>query len=393
MRRCGLRPAAAARPRGRRHRGAGARRGSGGPACGAPARGAGRARDRARGRASAWAGGCAALIDGLPFELGASEVGGNYGCIIDAAKRHGLGFDSTPRTIGEMSFRIGGQLLDAKSWPAASVNRTVGAERNVLPVALETAYMFRLSPLGDDVAGWLDPKWAKLDVSAGEWLLAQGVSRPAIDLMGIGTNYTDMWSASALGMFRDIARARFGGFRVETNRPQYGAGTFERAGIAGGSQRLPEAMAQALRRPVRFGKAVVQIESGGDGVSVTCLDGSRHRADFAVCALPFSVLQRMDLRPAPPQIEAIAGAVYGGTSHVILKASAPFWEQDDRTIDVQRRAAERNARCAMRRARSATCASGSTAMAPTDSTRCRRASSVPTSSARSSACGRLRAAS
>jgi monoamine oxidase len=167
-------------------------------------------------------------------------------------------------------------------------------------------------------------------VPAGQWLLEQGVSRAAIDLMSVSTNYTDMWSASALGMFRDIARARFGGFRAESNQPQYGAGGFDRAAIAGGSERLPEAMARRLAQPVRFGKVVTQITNGDTGVEVACLDGTRYKADFAVCALPFSVLKRVALSPEPPplQAEAITGAVYGGTTHVIVEARAPFWEQD-----------------------------------------------------------------
>jgi monoamine oxidase len=271
-----------------------------------------------------------AMLDGLPFELGASEVGGNYGRLIDTARRHAVALDATPRQIGDMSFHVGGELLRKDTWASAQANRTVGAERAIQPHVLEAAFMFRLNPFGDDVTAWLDARWAKLDVSAGQWLLEQGVSRAAIDLMGIGTDYTDMWSASALGMLRDIARARLGGFSAEANRPQYGAGNLDRFGIAGGSERLPEAMARKLSQPVRFGKAVTQIVNSARGVEVNCLDGSRFAADFAVCALPFSVLKRVALSPELPplQAESIATAAYGGTTHVIVEALAPFWEQD-----------------------------------------------------------------
>jgi monoamine oxidase len=49
-----------------------------------------------------------------------------------------------------------------------------------------------------------------------------------------------------------------------------------------------------------------------------------------VCALPFSVLRHVSILPAlpPAQAEAVNASVYGGTTHVILEPTTPFWEQD-----------------------------------------------------------------
>jgi len=153
----------------------------------------------------------------------------------------------------------------------------------VLPHVLETAYMFRLNPFDDDVGAWLEPKWQALDISAGAWLMQQGVSEAAVDLMSISTDYTDMWNTSALAMLRDVARSRLGGFAGrDRNTPLYGAGTNDWFNFEGGAERLPQAMAARLASPVRFGKWVTRIVNEGARAEVTCLDGSRHSADFVV---------------------------------------------------------------------------------------------------------------
>jgi monoamine oxidase len=271
------------------------------------------------------------LIDGEPFELGASEVGGDYGRVLDAAQRAGVKTYDPKRAVGETSYHIGGQLLRRDQWATATVNRTVGAEREIPPQLLEVQYVFRLSPIGKDVAAWLDPRHAALDVSAGAWLRSLGVSDAAIDLMSVSMDYTDMWSTSALGMLRDAARLQLAGFDPTSRRPQFGAGNANQFAVVGGTERLPEAMAARLARPVRFGQSVVRIDqSAGRRVDVRCLDGSRHSADFVVCTLPFSVLKRIAIAPALPplQAEAVLASAYGGTTSVLLETREPFWEKD-----------------------------------------------------------------
>lgn len=270
-------------------------------------------------------------LDGIPFDLGGSQIGGNYGRVIDAARRAEVKLGSDPRQPGETSFHIGGELLRKEEWRSARANRTVGDEREVLPHVLETAYMFRLNPFADDVGAWLEPKWQGLDISTGAWLMQRGVSQAAVDLMSIGTDYTDMWNTSALAMLRDVARSRLGGFSGrDRNTPLYGAGNNDWFNFEGGAERLPQAMAKRLATPVRLGKVVTRIVNDGTRAEVTCLDGSRYSADFVVCTLPFSVLRRITILPAlpPRQAEAVAASVYGGTTHVILEPTAPFWEQD-----------------------------------------------------------------
>lgn len=268
-------------------------------------------------------------LDGRHFELGASDVGGNYGRVIDMARRMNVALSPEPISIGEMSFSIGGQLVTPAQWAESPANPTVGDERKVLPHVLETAYTFRFNPFDENVAAWLDPDSRSLDIAATAYLRQRGVSDAAIALMDIATDYTSLADTSMLSIFRDVARAKLGGMR-DPSKALFGPGGFSRASVVGGAQRLPEAMAKTLHTPVRFGKVVRAIESRSRGVQVRCRDGSRFAADFAVCTIPFQTLRNVDIYPklTGAQSEAVAQCVYGGTTHVILEATAPFWETD-----------------------------------------------------------------
>lgn len=100
--------------------------------------------------------------------------------------------------------------------------------------------------------------------------------------------------------------------------------------IAGGSQRLPEAMAASLARPVRTGASVTGIEADGSGARVRLESGESLRADFVVSALPFPVMRRMGVEAplSALQREAIGAMAYTPIVQLHLEAETPFWEID-----------------------------------------------------------------
>lgn len=268
-------------------------------------------------------------IDGQVFDLGASELGDNYGRVLDLAHRLKVKLGPRSSTYGEFCYHVGGRAITAAEWPSAGENRTVGAEREIPPQLLESRIFGRLNPFGDDVGAWLDARNSSLDISAAEFLRARKVSPAAIELMSVATDYTDLESTSALALLRDLARSLLGGFRPDSKQPQYGGSSFAGAFVEG-AESLPRALAAHLGERVRLGKAVTRIESDATTGEVRCLDGSRYRAPFILCTLPFSTLQRVQFAPElpPHQAEAIQTARYGGTTHVILEATEPFWESD-----------------------------------------------------------------
>ena len=165
-------------------------------------------------------------IDGQIIELGASELGSNYGRVIDLANRVGVKFGPRQSGYAEFSYHIGGRTLKASDWPAAPENRTIGAERAIPAHLLESRIFGRLNPFGDDVAAWLDTRNAGLDISAADFLRSKQVSPAAIELMSVGTDYTDLESTSALALLRDLARSVLGGFKPDSKQPQYGGNSF-----------------------------------------------------------------------------------------------------------------------------------------------------------------------
>jgi len=98
----------------------------------------------------------------------------------------------------------------------------------------------------------------------------------------------------------------------------------------GGNQRIPEAMAGQLKEGVRFGKTVRSIENDKIGVQVHTRGGERYAAKAAVCALPFAILRKLDLKPALSgnQARAVRTLPHQLIHQTALHASRPFWESD-----------------------------------------------------------------
>jgi monoamine oxidase len=265
-------------------------------------------------------GGRAFTGDGVPGrpEVGASQVGKYYARVRDVARRLELPLDRVDEPPPALAYAIGDRLVAAADWPTSPLNRTVGAERTLPPPFLFDALLARHNPF-KAVDDWRKPDAARYDVPMGAWLQALGVSPEALRLVAAGLVPTDIWSTSLLTMLQESTRQALD-FQ---GREQYR--------VAGGTSRLPEALARSLGDAVRTGRIVAAVGQAGNRVTVECLGGERHTADFAVLAVPFAVLRRIALDPVPAgaQAEAIHRLPYGNTTAVFLAArGAPFWEQD-----------------------------------------------------------------
>ena len=106
--------------------------------------------------------------------------------------------------------------------------------------------------------------------------------------------------------------------------------------IVGGNQRLPEAMARALKGEVLLRQRVVVIDApdaaaaASRGVEVRCADGSRHRARFLVIALPLPALRSISFEPKLPPLmtEAVQDTAYARITQLHVEVRTPFWEAD-----------------------------------------------------------------
>jgi monoamine oxidase len=155
-----------------------------------------------------------------------------------------------------------------------------------------------------------------------------------VRLVTAGQGGTSLERLAVLRNLQESTRARheFEGLDREALR---GMDNYEIAAlvsfhVVGGTSRLTEAMAAALGDRVRLGHRVTAIEQTAEGCALRCANGRVVTADFALLAVPFSVLRGIDLEPAltGDQAEAVARMTYGNQSQVWLRARTPYWEKD-----------------------------------------------------------------
>ncbi|MDX2145581.1 MAG: FAD-dependent oxidoreductase [Rhodospirillaceae bacterium] len=267
-----------------------------------------------------------------PTNAGAETVGPYYGRVRDLVGRLGVAFIPVPPRVA-MGNYVNGALVSSADWSKAKANRTVGAERDVQPEALEFYYLSKSNPLPDPES-WTDAKYAGYDIPLETYLRNAGASDEAIRLVNVSINTVDLATGSALAYLRDIRRLQWD--MANTNdktRSTYGASAadgFESNLIKGGTQRLAEAMAGGLKGEVRLHQTVRSIEMTSSGVDVRTIDGSRFTAKYVVSAVPFSALRNVEVFPnfPGPQLAAIHGSTHGHTLRVFLEFTAPFWEAD-----------------------------------------------------------------
>jgi monoamine oxidase len=103
--------------------------------------------------------------------------------------------------------------------------------------------------------------------------------------------------------------------------------------VAGGSDRLSQALAAQLKGKIILQAAAREIRQNDGGVSVVYADraGSLHKleADYLVCALPLTVLATLDTDFSQRYKDAIASVPYMAAGKMGLQFKRRFWEEDD----------------------------------------------------------------
>ena len=260
-------------------------------------------------------------LDDMPGkpEAGGIQIGQNYRILRGIAARLGVALDGDAGAgvgaVGSSTalLHINGQTLRAADWPTAPANRLEGAERAISPLALP-AFYGRALPALTAPESWLDAP-PEHDISYDEALRKAGASAEARGLIDANMNGNTLAGISALSLARAVALRRAGPGPTLT--------------VRGGSQRLPEAMAGALKGDVRLGESVRAIRAGASGAQVITNRGTiiaRH----VVCTIPFAALRHVpimaDLPPA--MAEMIAALPYTRATFAYITARTPFWRED-----------------------------------------------------------------
>jgi len=189
-----------------------------------------------------------------------------------------------------------------------------------------------LAPALDELAALLDPAKASWSTDAidrfdklsfAELLRSRGASPAAVELLRIADgDYVGEGadSYSALDMLGQV-------YNVS------GAGRFLRGAfiqIAGGNDLLPRAFADRLGNRIRYNAAATRIQRSEMSVTVRYQESGREgsvTSDFAVCAIPFSVLRSLTVSPAfsPEKARAIRELSHTSLARTYIQCKQRFW--------------------------------------------------------------------
>jgi monoamine oxidase len=152
-----------------------------------------------------------------------------------------------------------------------------------------------------------------------EFLTIRGFSEGALELYGVMSFREANMNAAVVEQLREIVGRSFEDMQE----------------IAGGMDLLPRAFYNDVRDSVRFGAAVHAIEQDADGVTVHYRGQAgrfKVRADYAICAIPFSVLRDIEILGTSFSREkqkAIRELNYNASTKVLFQVRRRFWEAED----------------------------------------------------------------
>jgi monoamine oxidase len=261
-------------------------------------------------------------VPGRP-ELGAAQIGHSYGRVRGNAAELGVELTgplkgaSSETSLPKVAVSIGGRLV-TEPWAESPMNHLSADERSLTPPQLYSRYINGQTPLVE-LTDWLKPEFANIDrMSLHQYFSSRGASPEALRMLNVSAPALNLDDANALDFLRKNYyygwEARGGPYSV----------------VKDGTSALTDAMAASLTKPVLLGKEVTRIEAGKQQVSVTCRDGSVHRARFAITTMPLSVMRGVPVvGPATPlQREAWRSIRYQQLVEVFINVQSPFWEKD-----------------------------------------------------------------
>lgn len=263
-------------------------------------------------------------LPGQP-NAGGVQIGSSYKRLHARARALGVELFPEPTSGRATVLNIGGQMIASRDWGASQANSFPAAYKNTPPsAALFATTAGEHNPLKtfDD---WRGEKGIGSDVSADAYLARFGFDAPSRRLIDVGLNGNRLDTYSIVNTMRSAAL--FGAERVSGGVSSM---------VRGGSQRLPEAMARALKKPVMMGQAVTRMSTNAQGVSVMLANRTRLTAQAIVASTPFPTLARMNIR-APLSSEtrdAIVGLPYTQIKQIFLEPEKRYWETDGLPIDM-----------------------------------------------------------
>lgn len=266
-------------------------------------------------------------VPGHP-EAGGSGIGASYGRLLGAMEKYNVGFGKErPRTVPQRDIsmmNIRGQHIQFDEWENHPLNPMPEEHKKSLPWYIQYGLYAKDNPLKNP-QDFVDPKFAKYDISAYEYFKSKGFSQRAIEL-AVGTNmsYGDTngpHGLSTLLMYNVITFGQNSSKIKREGSPFAGAG---------GNQRIPEGMATGLKTDIHFNTKVVGIRHEKDHGEVHLENGQVLKAKRVIVTIPFSALRLMDIDAPMPEEQNLAIRTLGYTNvtHLSFVPKRKFWEED-----------------------------------------------------------------
>lgn len=258
-------------------------------------------------------------VPGKP-EGGGNTIGSIYGRTIATANRLGIELlESTP-TPGSEPIR---ELLDIQQqrvlptdWLQSELNPFKGNEKVRSPAAMLWSQI-GANPLRR-FGEWREPWMQHWDIAVDDFLRHKGITDDALALMGANNSYgTTLANTSLLNLYRIMSTSAL---TADAPRKSYS--------VAGGNQRLPEAMAASLHSEVILNRQVRAIAQSSDKITVTCENGETFEAKHVIAAVPFSALRHVAISPSLPELQqrSISNLAYAEVYQIHMVVEKPFWQ-------------------------------------------------------------------
>ena len=170
----------------------------------------------------------------------------------------------------------------------------------------------------DGDAAWTEIVRQYDQYSLREFLVVKGFSEGAIEAYGV-LNFVEADMNNAV---------------VEELREDLGRAYVDMQEIVGGMDRLADGFYHAMEDRIRFGAEVFAIDQDPDSVTIHYkTEAGRYSVtgDYAICAIPFSVLRHVEtIEPfSPAKQKAIRQLNYAASTKILFQVRERIWEDDD----------------------------------------------------------------
>jgi monoamine oxidase len=147
------------------------------------------------------------------------------------------------------------------------------------------------------------------------------------------------WSEGAIEMYGllNFVEAEMNNAALEELRETLSGAFVDMQTIVGGMDKFPNAFYPPLADRIRFGSEIESFEQDDDGITVHYETGARResvRGDYAVCALPFSVLRNVEgvETLSHEKQKAIRQLNYSASTKILFQVAERRWEEIDGII-------------------------------------------------------------